>query len=198
MDRPASDTPAKNGVIICLVGFPGAGKLTIARALCRLIDATIVDNHWINDPILRLVPRTDAERVPDAVWPQVAKVRGAVLETIATLAPPRANFIFTYAGSNEGPEDRKAFEAYRDVAIRRAARFIAVRLLCGEQELVRRIQSPERHGRKLMDPFEAIENVRHYSPLDPCIPGSLTLDVTHLSPEAAAARILDHVEQTPR
>jgi predicted kinase len=198
MERESSDTIAKNGVIVCLVGFPGVGKLTIARALSRLIDATIVDNHWINDPILRLLPKTDARPVPDAVWSEVAKVRGAVLETIAAFAAPGANFIFTYAGANEDPADRKAFEEYRDVAVRRAARFMAVRLTCSEDELVRRIQSPERRGRKLMDPVEAIENVRHYSPLDPGIPGNLSLDVTHLAPETAAALIFDHLDRTSR
>jgi predicted kinase len=198
MDRNACDLSAKNGIVICLVGFPGVGKLTIARALSGRIDATVVDNHWINDPILRLLRQTGTQPVPDAVWPQIAKVRGAVLETIATLASSGANFIFTYAGSNEDPEDRRAFEEYREVATRRNARFVAVRLLCSEAELVRRIQSPQRRGRKLMDPGEAIENVRDYSPLDPGIAGSMTLDVTELSAETAAARILDHVNQASR
>ena len=195
MARIPPNVAAKNGCIICLVGFPGVGKLTIARALSRSIEATVVDNHWINDPILRLLPKTDAA-VPEAVWPQVAKVRGAVLETIATLAPQGSNFIFTYAGSNEDDADRAAFEEYRNVAIRRNACFVAVRLLCSEDELVRRIQSPERRGRKLTDPGEAIENFRNFSPLDPNVPDSLTLDVTHLSADEAAARILDHLNQS--
>ncbi len=195
MDRVSPDNAATSGWIICLVGFPGAGKLTIARELARRVEATVIDNHWINDPVLRLLPTSEAA-VPEAVWPQVAKVRDAVLETIATLAPRERSFIFTYAGANEDPADRKAFEQYRDVATRRAARFIAIRLLCGEGELVRRIQSPERRGRKLTDPIEAIDNVRHFSPLDPGTPGSLTLDVTHLSAEQAATRILDHLAQT--
>jgi hypothetical protein len=190
-----NNATADAAVIVCLVGFPGAGKLTIARALSRLIDATVVDNHWINDPILRLVATTDAHAVPEAIWPQVAKVRSAVLEAIATLSPRAANFIFTYAGSNEDPQDRNAFEEYRDVAVRRNCRFIAVRLLCGEAELVRRIQSPERRGRKLTDPAEAADNTRHYSPLDSGLPGSLTIDVTDLAPEAAAARIFDHINR---
>jgi energy-coupling factor transporter ATP-binding protein EcfA2 len=197
MGRVSPDIAAKGGWIVCLVGFPGVGKLTIARALAGIVDATIIDNHWINDPVLRLLPRHDAA-APEAVWPQVAKVRDAVLETIATLAPRQSNFIFTYAGSHEDAADRKAFEEYRDVATRRAARFIAVRLLCDEDELVRRIQSPERRGRKLIDPEEAIENVRGFSPLDPGLPGSLTLDVTHLSAEQAAARIVAHLNQTAK
>jgi translation initiation factor RLI1 len=42
------------GNVLCLVGFPGVGKLTIARILARMTGAVLVDNHWINDPILRL------------------------------------------------------------------------------------------------------------------------------------------------
>jgi predicted kinase len=195
MARIPPDNAAKSGWIICLVGFPGVGKLTIARALAGVVAGTIVDNHWINDPVLRLLPMSDAA-VPEAVWPQVAKVRDAVLETIATLAPRESNFIFTHAGANEDQADRAAFEAYRNVATRRGARFVAVRLLCGEDELVQRIQSPERRGRKLTDPNEAIGNVRGFSPLDPRTPNSLTLDVTDLSAEQAAARIAEHLRQT--
>jgi len=53
------------------------------------------------------LPKTDAQAVPDAVWSEVAKVRGAVLETIAAFVPPGTNFVFTYAGANEDPADRK-------------------------------------------------------------------------------------------
>jgi AAA domain len=195
MTRISLGVAANSGWTICLVGFPGVGKLTIARALSRSIEATVVDNHWINDPILRLLPKTNSA-VPEAVWPQVAKVRSAVLETIATLAPQESNFIFTYAGSNEDDADRAAFEEYRNAAMRRSACFLAVRLLCSEDELVRRIQSVERRGRKLTDPGEAIENFRNFSPLDPNIPESLTLDVTHLSADEAAARIIERLKQS--
>jgi hypothetical protein len=94
-------------LVICPVGFPGAGKLTIAQNLARSINATVIDNHWINDPILRLVARDNLTPAPDAVWPLVAEVRRAVLEAIATLAPNDRSFIFTYAGSDEDPADRK-------------------------------------------------------------------------------------------
>jgi shikimate kinase len=56
------------GLIVRLVGFPGAGKLTIAKSLAPMTGATIVDNHWINDPILRLVAKDGSTAVPEAVW----------------------------------------------------------------------------------------------------------------------------------
>lgn len=184
-------------LIICLVGFPGVGKLTIARILAQSTNATLVDNHWINDPILRLVAQDNLTTVPDAVWPLVAKVRGAVLEAIATFAPHDRSFIFTYAGADEDPADHKAFDEYRDVAKRRGARFVPVRLLCEGNELARRIQSPGRAGQKLVNPEEAISNVQSYTVLNPRLPDALTLDVTRLSAETAAAAILAHIQTEP-
>lgn len=43
------------GVRIVLIGFPGVGKLTIAKELSAMVSAKIVDNHWVNNPILRLL-----------------------------------------------------------------------------------------------------------------------------------------------
>jgi hypothetical protein len=57
----------------------------------------------------------------------------------------------------------------------------------------RRIQSPERIGRKLVDPVDAITNVRNYTVLDPRVLDTLTLDTTNLSPEAAATAILAYI-----
>jgi hypothetical protein len=184
------------GNILCLVGFPGVGKLTIGRILARMTGAVLVDNHWINDPILRLVTNQGSIAVSEAVWPQVAKVREAVLETIATLSPRTNSYIFTYAGADEDPADRKTFEDYEAVARRRGSRFLPVRLLCEEEELVRRIQSTERIGNKLTDPAEAIRNVRSFTPLDPRVSGTLCLDVTNLSAEAAASAIAAHFTLT--
>jgi hypothetical protein len=185
------------GNVLCLVGFPGVGKLTIARILARMTGAVLVDNHWINDPILKLVTNQGSIAVSEAVWPQIAKVREAVLETIATLSPRTNSYIFTYAGADEDPADRKTFEDYEAVARRRGSRFFPVRLLCDEEELVRRIQSTGRIGNKLTDPAEAIRNVRSFTPLDPRASGTLCLDVTNLSAEAAASTIATHFTLTP-
>jgi predicted kinase len=181
-------------LFIYLVGFAGTGKLTIAQALARLVDAKVVDNHWINNPIFGLIDADGVTPLPATVWDQVAKVREAVLETIATLASPTTNFILTHEGVEGDPVDRAIFESIRSTAARRGARFVPVRLLCEEDELVRRIQSPERAGLfKCIDPADAINKSRHHAVLDPLFPTTLTLDVTALGPEESAAAILAHV-----
>lgn len=181
-------------LFIYLVGFAGTGKLTIAQALARLVDAKVVDNHWINNPIFGLIDPDGVTPLPAAVWTQVAKVREAVLETIATLATTEANFIFTHEGLEGDPVDQAIFESIRSTAARRGAHFVPVRLLCEEGELVRRIRSHERAAMfKCIDPADAINKSRHHTVLDPMLPATLTLDVTTLGPEESAAAILAHI-----
>jgi hypothetical protein len=195
----ATDPPMRN-LFVYLVGFAGTGKLTIGRAFARLVGAKVVDNHWINNPIFGLIDPDGVTPLPDEVWAQVAKIREAVLETIATLAKPETSFVFTHEGVEDDPVDQAVFESIRSAAARRGARFVPVRLLCEESELVRRIQSPERAGLlKCVDPADAINKSRHHVVLDPKLPATLTLDVTIRTPEDSAAAILAHVRsRTPR
>src|SRR4249919_2156448 len=92
-----------NNIFLYLVGFAGTGKLTIARAFARHVGAKVVDNQWINNPIFGLIDPDGVTRLPNAVWSQTAKVREAVLETIATLAKPGTNFVFTHDGVEGEP-----------------------------------------------------------------------------------------------
>lgn len=38
-------------VMVYLVGLSGVGKLTVARHLALLLNARVVDNRWINNPL---------------------------------------------------------------------------------------------------------------------------------------------------
>lgn len=188
-----SDAPIRN-TFVYLVCFAGTGKLTIARALVREVDAIIVDNHWINNPIFGLIDPDGKTPLPESVWTKVWRVHEAVMETIATLAKPGRNFVFTHDGVEGEPYDRDKFVAIRSAAERRQARLILVRLLCEEGELVRRIQSPGRAAMfKSTDATHAMGRTKRDTVLDPRSPETLTLDVTHLSPEESAAAIMAHI-----
>ncbi|WP_205820973.1 chloramphenicol phosphotransferase [Methylobacterium nonmethylotrophicum] len=187
--------PALRNVVVYLVGFAGVGKLTTALALAKLFDARVVDNHWINNPIFGLLDTDGVTPLPAGVWDQVAKVRSAVLETIATLSAPGASFIFTHEGYDGDPEDHAIYRAMASTAERRGAQFVPVRLLCEVREHARRIVLAERAVRlKCVDPDVAIAAHRSASPLRSGHPNELTLDISASAPHESAARILSHIE----
>ena len=181
-------------VLVYLIGFAGVGKFTTAQKLAGLLGARIVDNHWINNPIFGLIDSDRITPLPPSVWEQVGKVRHAVLETIALLSPPQANFILTNSLADDDPEDRQIYDAVLATAERREALFVPVRLLCDEEQLTKRVVSPERAGRlKRMDPIEAAREVRTLTTLLTHHVNELTLDTSAITPEVSARLIYDHV-----
>jgi hypothetical protein len=186
--------PMLKNVMVYLVGFPGTGKLTVARELALLLQARVVDNHWINNPILGLIDSDRVTPFPEDVWDQIAKVRQAVLDTIAALSAPESNFIITHAGYDDDPEDWKIYNAIARAAERRGALFVPIRLLCAEEELLRRVVSSERASNlKSMDPQAASRDAKGRDVLAVSHANAKTLDVTALSPQEAARRILTHI-----
>jgi DUF438 domain-containing protein len=180
--------------VVYLVGFSGSGKLTIANELARKIDAKVVDNHWVNNPIFGLIENDGITPLPPTVWTVVAKVREAVHEAVAMLAPPSWNFIFTHDGWEGLAEDQAIYELVRGTAARRNSLFVPVRLLCDEEELVRRVASPERKRElKSIDPEAARHAIRMQQVLDPRHPNGLTLNVTSMPAPEAARRIQEHI-----
>lgn len=189
----ANVTPA----IYLLFGYPATGKLTIAREIHRLIEegggvSRLVDNHYVNNPVFNLIDVDGRTPLPRMAWDLVAEVRNALAETIETLSPPDWSFIFTNHLVDE-EEDREWFGRLEGIAASRGNPFVPVRLLCDLDELLRRVQSPERRGlKKLIDPDWLRRHYGQVEVLDPDHPDMLTLDVTHLTPEEAARIVLEH------
>jgi hypothetical protein len=116
------------------------GKLTIARAFARHVGAKVVDNQWINNPIFGLIDPDGVTCLPNGLG-QTAKVREAVSNN-RDVAKPGTNRI-THDGIEGEPMTKACCEASNPHA-RRGAQLIPVRLVCDEDELKRRIQSPDR------------------------------------------------------
>lgn len=181
-------------IFVLLMGFPGVGKLTIANELGSLISAKIVDNHWFNNPILRLLDEDGTAPLPKGVWDYTGRVREIVLGAIVTYSSRSANFIFTHAGVEGDERSTRTYRQFVDAANQCDAVFIPVRLLCAEEELARRVSSPERREHlKSIDVETSRSRSRNAQVLDIPHQHTLTLDVTFASPLESAVAIRDHV-----
>lgn len=184
--------------IIQLIGFPGAGKFTIAKCLAALQGPgehrlVVVDNHYFNNPIFGVVDVDGIRPLDTRVWGYVRQVREAVLQAIEELSPANWSFVFTnvlFAG-NAG--DEAAPGRLAALAEARRGPFVPVLLHCDLDELSRRVVSPERRDRlKMVDADGVREMAQQRALISLAHPNALELDITDVPPEHAARRILDH------
>ena len=182
--------------IVHLIGFPAAGKYTIAKELARQADShfVVIDNHFTANVIFGVMEVDGIRPVPDTVWDRVEEVREAVFRTIETLSPADWTFAFTNVLSEGEPRDAAAVDRLSELATATNRRYLPIRLHCQVDELAVRVTSEERRQRlKWIDP----EGVRRYATEHELIRldghDALDLDVTNTSAEATAASILVHL-----
>ena len=180
-----------HNTLIYLIGFPGTGKRTIAAKIAEETGAVLLDNQLINRPIFTVIPRG----VPPAqrVWDNIGRVWAAVLDTMTHDSPPEWSFVMTNVLLESDPDDRSWYGSVESAAVARKARFVPVRLHISVEENARRIISPERAQHlKIMDPEAPARLAAGPGILRVEHPNLLDLDVTGLTPQDAAARILKH------
>lgn len=178
--------------IIHINGFPGIGKLTIARELVALLaphNGKLIHNHLLIDPAGAVLPRSSVE-----YQPLRRAIRAAVFDTLATSRDTFDSvYVFTdFQSSNEGGS--AVMVEYRDMAARRGCIFVPVTVTCGSEENMRRLAAPERalHG-KLTD-AELVAHIRGSEVVyQSTSPFRMELDLTELDAQAAARMIYRHV-----
>ena len=184
-------TELKN-TIIYLIGIPGVGKYTTAKAIARITGAKIVDNHLINNPIFSLTryDGTDENPFPRGGWKYVGRIRLAVLSFIRDHAHPEESFVFTNViGATEG----RGFRQIERLAKKRKATFVPVWLSCSAAELRKRKDTPDRRKRmKEIDLTNIDYWIREFKLLPVQHPNALTIDTSHRSPAQNAKLIIQH------
>jgi hypothetical protein len=186
--------------IVHLIGFPGAGKFTIATAMARRNgrDASrrlvVVDNHLTSTPIFSVLDVDGVRELPAGVWDHVDGIRDVLYRTIETLSPSGWSFVMTnvlVAGEPDGP---RVVQRLTDLAAARGSVYVPVRLLCGRDELLRRVQRPDRQERQKWVDADAVDAfVAGREVYVPDHGPRLDLDVTSLAAAEAADTILHHV-----
>lgn len=174
-------------VIIHLNGWPGSGKLTVAREVARLLDARLLDNHTLHDVALRLCDQYTRE-----YWELYYQVRDVAYRRIRAL-PSHEVIVMTNALTLESDREREAWAAVKALALNRGVPLVAVTLQCSLEENVRRIESEGRRHRKLTDPAPLIEWRSKFTLLTDASVRSLTIDNTNRSPDEVANEIVRFV-----
>ncbi len=176
-----------SGLVVHINGWPGSGKLTIARHLAERLGARLADNHTLINPAEALFARGD---------PLYRSLRSAVRKSVfehLAKAPAEQSFVFTDALSDDAA-DARAFEDCAALARQRGARFIAVVIDCDIEENLKRLTRAGRSKlHKLTDP-EVLLGLRRAHRL---LRGNgdllVEIDVTTLGADEAAEAIMSAI-----
>jgi len=84
---------SRPAAIYQLLGYPGTGKYTVARALMRQlehvrVEARLIDNQFIANTTFELVPVDGVAPLPPDVWERVRGVRNEILRRVEAPQPP--------------------------------------------------------------------------------------------------------------
>ena len=174
-------------MIVHLNGWPGVGKLTVARLLAPRLQARLIDNHLLHDVAIRCAGIDDPAR-----WPLYETVRAAAYQALAG-RPRSETFVMTNALCIGSPRECEAWRQVVALAETRAVPLVPVVLEADETVLRSRVQRFDRQGRKLTDPDALEEMIRCDRLLKPDVPERLDLDTSHLAAADAAAAIEAHL-----
>jgi hypothetical protein len=170
--------------LIFLHGAPATGKLTVAKALLRILQGRLFDNHAAID-----VARTVFDFGAPGFWELVHAVRLSVLDAAAEHRVPLV--VMTYCYSE--PEDRTAFEQIEKIAQRHGGELHPVFLSCSKDELLRRVGNADRVERRKTASATGLNNFLAEFNISPVPRGHcLKLDSEAQSAEATAREIVRH------
>ncbi|RDW89763.1 hypothetical protein BP6252_01795 [Coleophoma cylindrospora] len=179
--------------IVHINGYPGVGKLTVARQLAKLsspFDGKLVHNHLLINPADAILSRTQ---------PGYQSLRQAIRAAVfSALVHEPATYDSLYIFTDFQTQDEVGTSACAEYARAAAARrctFIPVVMTCAIHENLDRLVSTERAAHSKLTDVELVTKFREEEDvyLFEGHPDFLQLDVTNLEPEAAARCILEHV-----
>ena len=181
-------------MIIHLLGWPGVGKLTVARemriqAAALGVSLVVVDNHLTSVPILDIVEADGAGQLPDGTWEHVARIREVVYDAIESLAHPATTFVFTNVLVESAQRSAIVVDRLRGLAEVRGVAYVPVLLECRPSEHRARSSSRTRlEKRKWID---ADEILRFADTETLHLPdGTVAIDTTGIEARQAAGLVL--------
>jgi hypothetical protein len=170
--------------LIFLHGAPATGKLTVAKALLRVVPGRLFDNHAAID----LAATVFAFGAP-GFWELVQTARCAVLDAAAGQGVPLVVTTYCYVE----PDDRPAFAQFEAIMQRHGGELLPVFLHCSPEEMTRRVTNAERAARGKVSSAKGLEDFLAQNHLAPVPrPDCLVLDSAARTADATAREIIRH------
>jgi hypothetical protein len=170
--------------LLFLHGSPAVGKLTVAKALLRIMPGRLMDNHAAIDLALTIF-----EFGAPGFWELVHDVRCSALNAAAKHRVPLLVTTFCYAE----PDDRVQFGQFEEIMQRHGGELLPVFLHCSREEALRRVGNPDRvERRKIISGEHLIRELDRYDLTAVPRPDCLKLDTGTNAAEVTAQRIVRH------
>ena len=170
--------------LVFLHGAPAVGKLTVAKALLRIVPGRLMDNHAAIDLALTIF-----EFGAPGFWELVHEVRYSALDAAAAHGVPLLVTTFCYAE----PEDREQFGQIEEIVQHHGGELLPVFLNCSREEALRRVGNPDRVERRKISSGEHL--IREFDRYDlTAVPRAdcLKLDTGTNPAEVTAQKIVQH------
>ncbi|MBA3604804.1 MAG: hypothetical protein M3487_11180 [Actinomycetota bacterium] len=173
---------------VLLYGPPGAGKLTVARALADRYGLRVLDNHLSVDPALRLF----AFGTPE-FGAVVEQIRVTLLQAAARAGLDVVSTLVYAHGSDDAH-----LSSLIAASTGAGGRVTRVQLVPSMAALERRVQAVSRAGTtKINDPAVLHRLLAEHDLRTPARADDLVIDNTSLPPELVADLVADHVGLVP-
>lgn len=177
-------------MIIHINGWPGVGKLTVARIVAARLDARLVDNHLFVNPAAAL-----AEHGSEHYTQIMRQLRAVMFDEMAD-APNDQLYVLTDALEAGSDVAYEIFAANAELAERRRVPLLEVTIECELEENVRRLTTESREAHRKLRDAGVLRRIRdEVSLLRPDVPHRLELDTTDMPPEQAADEIVAATER---
>lgn len=175
--------------LLFLHGAPATGKLTVAKALLRAVPGRLFDNHAAID-----IARTVFDFGAAGFWQLVHTLRCSVLEAAAQHSVPLVVATYCYAE----PDDRPAVEQFESIMQRHGGELLPVFLYCSQEEVIRRLSSPDRVERRKITSEQGLNKFLVEFKISP-VPRSncLVLNSETRPADATAQEIIRHFDLIP-